>query len=478
MAVLSALVAPGPRQEPRWRTVLLTAFLIALLGFGVLNALWFLGDCDPRLRGLWSFRSATLGDGLLLPILAASLLVILHSLDATPREAKFALIAFAVGGCLFLSVVAIWVVDTDHELNWTMPAPHSLNGAGVYHTAFGSLLAGSLAALGVLAFRRTLLNPATSSEPRVVKGWLMATTCLLAFGAAAAIDPLSADSLILEPFILQPAGLGALLFVAGMLVLVFRPEAAGRRWRIIMLPLIAGPAIALSSWTPSALFDLPQGFILPLVAMTVAVGFHFTLNRLDYWFIELLGGLLLATFVLATGLERLADSLLRGTLWLLISWLLLSALFLRRIEGRHSLKENLPFLPASAYVFYVLALTVVVSSHDISDAVLVTSMLLPLTLLRITNVAATRYAAMIEDELALGDRYDREGKLPDRCVNLEESYWANWLAILGFAIALISAFFNLLDVRDVFRSLQFGLANTQPFALLDGFFVLVGRWQS
>jgi hypothetical protein len=259
-----------------------------------------------------------------------------------------------------------------------------------------------------------------------------------------------------------------------MLVLVFRPEAAGRRWRTIILPLIAGPAIALAAWTPSALADLPQGFILPLLTMSVAVGFHFTLNRSDYWFIELLAALLLATFVLATGLERLADSLLRGSLWLLISWLLLSALFLRRIEGRHSLKENLPFLPASAYVFYVLGLTVVAGSHDISDALLVTSMLLPLTLLRITDVAATRYAAMIEDELALGDRYDRQGRLSDRCEHLEESYWANWLAILGFGMALIAAFFNLLDVRGVFQSLQFGLANTQPFALLGGFFVLAG----
>ncbi|MCA1694139.1 MAG: hypothetical protein LC749_05090, partial [Actinobacteria bacterium] len=43
---------------------------VLFFGFGVLLTFWITGSYAPRLPGLFAYRSATVGDGLLLPLSA------------------------------------------------------------------------------------------------------------------------------------------------------------------------------------------------------------------------------------------------------------------------------------------------------------------------------------------------------------------------------------------------------------------------
>jgi len=121
---------------PRYRA-LRAAYAIFCLGFGALNIFGALGLGDPRLPGLYSFRTATVGDGFLLPLLAYALVR-----SAGPRgpEGRFQAVFSRAGGItgvlLGLAVQAQALIDPDARLDWTFPAPHSYNFPGWYHAVF------------------------------------------------------------------------------------------------------------------------------------------------------------------------------------------------------------------------------------------------------------------------------------------------------------------------------------------------------
>jgi hypothetical protein len=114
---------------------------VVLLGYCALLAFWRSGSYPSSLPGLFSFRSATWGDGLLLPLLALSLRVLTerlsqrHHVDDARRCTIVAVAAFA-GAALGMAVVLSWILEDHPVLNWTLPKPHSLNAAGVWHAVF------------------------------------------------------------------------------------------------------------------------------------------------------------------------------------------------------------------------------------------------------------------------------------------------------------------------------------------------------
>lgn len=114
-----------------------TTISIFLLGFGALNIFTFLGIGQPHLPGLYTFRAATIGDGLLLPLLAYSLA---RSAGLHRRIGGYGT-ALSAGGAIAgmstgAAVQVYALLDPDARLDWTFPAPHSYNLPGWYHTGF------------------------------------------------------------------------------------------------------------------------------------------------------------------------------------------------------------------------------------------------------------------------------------------------------------------------------------------------------
>lgn len=155
------LAATAPRLlSPRYRAAR-AAVVIFCLGFGALNVFSALGLGDPRLPGLYSFRAATVGDGILLPVLAYALV---RAADPRGPASRFQTRLSAAGGVLGVlagaGVQAGALMDPDARLDWTFPALHDYNLPGWYHAVF------LIAASGFFAQRLALLLAQTREEAR------------------------------------------------------------------------------------------------------------------------------------------------------------------------------------------------------------------------------------------------------------------------------------------------------------------------
>lgn len=153
----------------------------AMLGTGFLamNAFWKFGEWAPSQPGLWDYRSATLGDGVLLPLLAYALITEGAKLPRVRGEsywrAGLALTGI-IGGVL---VVRAWLMDPAASTNWTQPRQGELNAAGWWHAAFLALASGALLAMaGTLALR---LRAATDEQ---VQQFARSPNAMLAIASA------------------------------------------------------------------------------------------------------------------------------------------------------------------------------------------------------------------------------------------------------------------------------------------------------
>jgi len=161
----------------------LAAGTVFVAGFGVMNAFWRLQEQSGGLAGLYDYRSATWGDGLLLP-LTAGLLGSAAVLGPSERSGRaWAAAAGCCGFALGAFTQVAWLADPSPGLNWTLPAAHRFNEAGWYHAAFLSCASGYLSWLlaravraasggGVGAMPRFLL--AGSAMSALGFGWLLA----------------------------------------------------------------------------------------------------------------------------------------------------------------------------------------------------------------------------------------------------------------------------------------------------------------
>jgi hypothetical protein len=109
--------------------VLFLAGFVAVLGF------WNLGDHPDHLTGLFSYRSATWGDGLFLPLQAIAVKYLVDGLSR-PRHRWLVEAATATGFLLGVFVIWSWWHDPSPQLNWTMPEPHTFTAAGYWHALF------------------------------------------------------------------------------------------------------------------------------------------------------------------------------------------------------------------------------------------------------------------------------------------------------------------------------------------------------
>lgn len=136
----------GRMPMAHWRAIGTSAGLFAA-GFGAMNLFWWLGHWRTDVPGLWDYRSATIGDGLLLPIAAGILVGAGDQLHRAKRE----ILAVAAAGLLG-ALAGGWVQwaswhDPHPEINWTSPAAHTLNAAGWYHAGLLVTVSGLFAGL-------------------------------------------------------------------------------------------------------------------------------------------------------------------------------------------------------------------------------------------------------------------------------------------------------------------------------------------
>lgn len=126
-------------------TPLAGALITACAGYGAMNAFWAVHN-PGELRGLYSYWTATIGDGLILPIFSYLLLHLDQSQYPCPADARATTIASAAAGIGSIAIQAAWLLANDPELNWTLLQPHTFNAAGWYHAAFtvaaGTILGG------------------------------------------------------------------------------------------------------------------------------------------------------------------------------------------------------------------------------------------------------------------------------------------------------------------------------------------------
>jgi hypothetical protein len=151
-------------RRARWPLACAIAVLFG--GYLPLLLFWHLGSYHTGVPGLFEYRSATWGDGLLLPLLAFCLGVLIVSLPGVGRRWPTVLaviVGAGAGGLVILS----WLTDPAHSVNWTMPRPHYLNAPGVWHAVFVVFASALFAGLWIEVLRR--LRSASADQ---VNAWL------------------------------------------------------------------------------------------------------------------------------------------------------------------------------------------------------------------------------------------------------------------------------------------------------------------
>ncbi|WP_328492832.1 hypothetical protein OHS59_08890 [Streptomyces sp. NBC_00414] len=111
-----------------------------LPGFAALWVFWHVAERGrPGLPGLFEFRSATWGDGILLPLLALCLRVMTERLrpaGGIVHRGRTVTAGALTGAAVGVSVIVTWFVEDRPALNWTMQKPHSFTAAGTWHAVF------------------------------------------------------------------------------------------------------------------------------------------------------------------------------------------------------------------------------------------------------------------------------------------------------------------------------------------------------
>lgn len=159
------------------------AALLWVSGFGALTTFSLVGKYPRDVPGLFDYWSATVGDGLLLPVSLACLLVARAGLPSRAGDEVLFWLGFASGCLMGLCTQISWLMDSDPVRNWTLPQPHRFNAAGYYHAAFLILACGVFAAYWASTAYRVARAGRTKSALRRV-AWPLATAIATGVGFA------------------------------------------------------------------------------------------------------------------------------------------------------------------------------------------------------------------------------------------------------------------------------------------------------
>ena len=196
MAIALRSLAPGDRRTAM-RSGLIVGGATWALGFEVLLAFWLGSRSWSDLPGLFSYRSATVGDGLLLPLFAGALVCTAVLLGPAPGDRRWSGLAAVLGGCVAAATQVLWLLDPDPRLNWTLPEPHHFNAAGWYHAAFLVAASAAVAALSTLVLVRwrhtRQAAPEFAAEALAGSGPFLLLFLGLSFAALVLVDNVAAQ---------------------------------------------------------------------------------------------------------------------------------------------------------------------------------------------------------------------------------------------------------------------------------------------
>lgn len=120
---------------------------VLLSGFGMMCVLWNMLDTPNALRGLFSYKAATIGDGVCLPILTGALYILVVDKKLQPKGKKMCRVLAVIAILAGMAVQASWLISDKTILNWSIPVLHHFNIAGWYHSIFFCIMFGVIAYL-------------------------------------------------------------------------------------------------------------------------------------------------------------------------------------------------------------------------------------------------------------------------------------------------------------------------------------------
>lgn len=220
------------------------AIAMAVLGFGAMTIASALRLGDLTLPGLFSFRSATVGDGLLLPLITY---VLLRSAGPVCHRGRVA--AAGLFGTVAGALTQVWwLTDPTPRLNWSLPAPGTFNAIGWYHGVFLTVSCGFFAAAAAVVLDRA--RDAARTPAGTVAG-LGALFPALAFSGLLTVDNDGSPTLMIVP---------AATLVAAVLAWVTRQVG----WSVLVCAAAALPALSFSwLFLPDRMIDVVT--VLPMV---------------------------------------------------------------------------------------------------------------------------------------------------------------------------------------------------------------------
>lgn len=255
---------------------------MAALGFGALTLFWLDGTWSGVRPGHPDYRSAIVGDGLLLPVFTGLLVSSARTLraDTGLRGRRWVAAGALLGLVGGVGVQWAWWSDPDPRLNWTLTAPHVFSAPGWYHavflTATSALVSGTL----LVAVRR--LAELRAQDPQLLRRRLQAWPLAvlvgtgLSFVATVALD--SAPSAGTSATVGTVAGLvaatGAALVPFG---LVLRGELRHAAGRVVQGVLLAGAVTSLVTPWPS--WPSPAAAAAAAAALAAAAGAGAAIRR-------------------------------------------------------------------------------------------------------------------------------------------------------------------------------------------------------
>lgn len=139
-AATTRLVASAPPRPSRARTVgyVSVGIVTLIVAFGIQAAVneWLLRQDTPLVlhyRTTLEYKSAVIGDGMLMPVINMLIASTLLDWRKSIRLRSF-LPALGLSGLVTATVH--WYQASHDLVNWTMPRPYRWTGMGYYHAAF------------------------------------------------------------------------------------------------------------------------------------------------------------------------------------------------------------------------------------------------------------------------------------------------------------------------------------------------------
>jgi hypothetical protein len=255
----------------RYRCEVILAIAIALLGLGALSSIYAVGHWTIA-PGLFWFRSATWGDGLLLPLAGGLLLGVARSLPPSKGDRLWGAAGALLGAVAGALVLWQWLRDPAPALNWTLPRPHVFNIAGWYHAiflgAFSSFVTGLYFVVLVRLTRLHHDDPVRFGELVVSLPWVLLWASLITFAGLVAVDSSRSTS---------DAAMASLYAIAVAAFICFAPIliiAAGCRTLVINAIVLAlfiasGP----TAWAAKRAPVRADTVVLTIVAIGCALAF-------------------------------------------------------------------------------------------------------------------------------------------------------------------------------------------------------------